>query len=322
MALSIADVRELFLQLWPPGRLYDWRNPVSKIARFVDGCAEALKTFGYDVIDRLHREISPSRCLDNIPDWEKALALSSSYTALNGTIEQRRAGIIAKLREFGAFTLPNAQAILAPLLGYADAGKLQMLEVDRDAMRAAHTYTNATPQTGTYFVASPVQVNDGGTLSSAGAQVTVQLPAVPSPLFPLTFYLLAPNGKYTSWTTTQLGQPSAQYQLYDHTLVGVPCTGTWTFYVVASSFAAPVALSSWSLFVEGVGPAGLGGDIVDWGGYADPALMGSSGVPPDLKATQTAIERIEHAHTKGYLILSMTAIPDLPTTLPDATLPG
>lgn len=320
MALSIADVRGLFLQLWPPGRLYDWHNPESRISRFIDGCAEALKTFGYDVLDRLHREISPSRCIDDIPDWEKALGLTSSYTALNGTIDQRRAGIIAKLREFGAFTLPNARAILAPLLGYADGSKLQMLEVDRTAMRAAHTYTNTQAQSSTYVVASSVYVNDGGTLSSAGAQVRVQLPAAPT--LPLTFYLLAPSGKYTSWAAGKLGPASAQYQLYEHTLVGTPCNGTWTFYVVANSFSAPVALSSWSLFVEGAGLSGLGGDMVDWGTYADPALMGSSGVPPDLQAARTAIARIEHAHTRGYLLRSLVAIPDAPLTLPDSTLPA
>jgi hypothetical protein len=55
-------------------------------------------------------------------------------------------------------------------------------------------------------------------------------------------------------------------------------------------------------------------------GVYEPARL--SGMPPDVETALTAIDRIEHAHTKGYLILSLSAIPDLPTTLPDSTLPG
>jgi hypothetical protein len=48
--------------------------------------------------------------------------------------------------------------------------------------------------------------------------------------------------------------------------------------VLALSFMTTVpALSSWSVFVEGAGRNGLGGDVVSWGVYVDPALAGKSG---------------------------------------------
>jgi hypothetical protein len=321
MALSIADVRELFLQLWPPGRLYDWRNPASRISRFIDGCAEALKTFGYDLLDRLHREINPSRCVDNIPDWEKALGLMSSYAALNGPVDQRRAGVIAKLREFGGFTLPNARVILAPLLGYADTSKLLILETSRAAMRAAHTYSDGKSYPASNGIVASVYVDDGGTVSRAGAQLDVQFASLPSVPFNIT--LASPTNRQRTWPWRNLGSPSLTYRLYALDFAGDTCAGSWHLSIssLVAQFDLP-ALTSWSLFIEGTGSSGLGGDLVDWGVYVDPTLMGSSGVPPDLETARIAMERMEHAHTKGYLILSLSAIPDLPTTLPDRALPA
>jgi len=42
MAYSTAEVRSLLLQLWPPGRLYDFATRTSKVSRFVDALAESL----------------------------------------------------------------------------------------------------------------------------------------------------------------------------------------------------------------------------------------------------------------------------------------
>lgn len=51
MTTSVA--RALLLQLWPPGRLYDWGNPTSYVSRFVDALAESVRVFGFDVVERL-----------------------------------------------------------------------------------------------------------------------------------------------------------------------------------------------------------------------------------------------------------------------------
>jgi hypothetical protein len=291
MALSIKEVRSVLLQLWPPGRLYDWSTPTSNVSRFLDALAETIKTFGFDVIDRLRREINPATAVEKLLDWEEALKLDASYTARNGTIVQRQAAVVGKLREFSALTLANVRASIAPLLGYADPSKLAILEVGRAAMRAAHTETNPQPAVASNVVSSSVIVYDGGVVSSAGVQVVVQVPSPPTPSAPLTFHLRSPTGATRTWNTSRLGSPATEYYLYDQSLVGTPCYGTWTLFVI-TSVVGVAQLSSWSIFVEGAGPSGLGGDIVDWGVYADRTLMGSSGTPPDLEATRAAIERI------------------------------
>lgn len=319
MALSLKEVRELLLSLWPPGRLYDWYTPTSNVSRYLDALAQAMKTFAYDVVDRLRREVNPAAAVEKLPDWEQALAIDDSYTARNGTVSQRQAAVVSKLREFGAFTLPNTRATLAPLLGYVDPSKLRVLEVDRAAMRSAHTYANPVPVGGKFSVQSQVQVNDGGTVGSAGVQVSVVLPAPASPWE--TFTLQSPSGTTRKWTTTEVGR-SAQYQLFSQDFAGEPCTGTWTLIVGETTFFSNVSLTSWSLFVDGAGPSGLGGDLVEWGAYLDPALAGANGTPPDLDAAYAALSRIEHAHTRGLLLFSLAAIPDAPRTLPDACLPA
>lgn len=88
MPYQVRDIRSLLLQLWPPGRLYDWSTPTSNVSRFLDALAESIKKFGYDVVDRLRRELNPATAVDKLPDWENALAVASSYTARNGTVAQ------------------------------------------------------------------------------------------------------------------------------------------------------------------------------------------------------------------------------------------
>lgn len=86
MPLSLREVRQILLQLWPPGRLYDWSTPTSHVSRYLDALAEAVRTFGYDVVDRLRRELNPATAVEKLPDWEDALGLAGSYTARNGTV--------------------------------------------------------------------------------------------------------------------------------------------------------------------------------------------------------------------------------------------
>jgi hypothetical protein len=319
MPLSLKEVRELLLSLWPPGQLYDWYTPTSNVSRYLDTLAETLKTFAFDIVDRLRREINPASAVEKLPDWEDALGIADSHTARDGTVAQRRGAVIGKLREFGAFTLSNTRAIVAPLLGYADASKLAVLEVDRAQMRAAHSYTDGKSHSGSFFLVAQVYVPDGGTVSKAGVQLAIQLSAAPSS--PMSVGLQSPAGKLAIWSSEKLGPPGTDYNLYAPDFTDGPCNGVWTLIMVQLSLTE-FTIASWSIFVEGAGRSGLGGDIVDWGVYLDPALAGANGTPPDLDATDAAMSRIEHAHTSGYLIFSLSAIPDDPRSLPDACLPG
>jgi len=321
MALSIKDVRGILLQLFPPGHLYDWYTPRSKVSRFLDGLAEAVKTFGYDIVDRLRHEMNPATAVDKLSDWENALAIASSYTARYGTVAQRQGAVVAKLREFGAFTLGNTRAILAALLGYVDAGKLVVVETDRAKMRAAHSYTDGKSYPPSVWAVASVYVSDGGTVGRAGVQVDLQLGALPSA--PFVIYLASPSGRYQSWASTTLGRPSLKLRLYSLELVGERCLGTWTVVVVSLSGATTTPpIASWSVFVEGAGRDGLSKDLCTWGAFLDPALAGKNGAPADREGARTAISRIEHAHTNGVLLTSLLAIPDDPNSVPDGCLPG
>ena len=243
--MTISDVRNLLLQLWPPGRLYDWSAPTSNVSRFLDGLAEAFKRFGYDLVDHLRRELNPATAVEKLPDWEHALGLEASYTARHGTIEQRQAAVVAKLREFGALTRANARAILAPLLGYVDAATLAIVETSRAKMRAAHTYTDGKQYPSSTSIGASVYVDDGGKVSRAGAQLDLEFATLPTQAFAV--YLVSPTNRQRVWNSTDLGPPSLKYRLCAPDFVGDTCNGTWRISIVALVFFQTVpALTSWS----------------------------------------------------------------------------
>jgi hypothetical protein len=314
---SFAEIRQLLISLWPDGQLYDWYTPTSFIYRFLDSIAEVLRAYGYDLLDQLRGELNPATCVQKLSDWERALGLTTSYAATAGTTAQRQTGVLSRLREFGAFTNANCRAIIGPLLGYVDPGQLVVLEASRDKLRAAHTYGDATPNPNGLPATRELWLYDGGRVSRAGAQLDVVLttPALDS----VAVVLTAPDGRSRRWTALGSGTAAgARFRLYAPAMAGAPCTGRWTIVATGASGSLDLV----QLFVEGIGLSGLGGDLFDWGVVVDPALAGKNGIPVDLAAAQTAIERIKHAHTKGHILRSVVAIPDDALTIPDQFVPG
>jgi hypothetical protein len=145
-ALSLDEVRRFLLNLLPPGadKLYDL-TPAGDVFKLFDGLAATFKQFGFDLIETLRVEIFPSSCVQKLPDWEKALGLTGTFTTTNGTAAQRQTGVLSKLREFGSFTPYFVRSIIAPLLGYADFTQLRVIETNRDALTALHTYVDEPP---------------------------------------------------------------------------------------------------------------------------------------------------------------------------------
>jgi hypothetical protein len=317
-ANSLNEVRRFLLNLLPPGaeRLYSL-VPGGDVFQLFDAFAATVKQFGFDLLDVLRAEITPAECIQRIPDWETALALASSQAALHGTTAQRRASILARLREVGGFTRALVRSVLAPLLGYADPSTVQLLNTNRAAMRAAHTYAGSVgaQQTPGVFTAN---VFDGGQVSKAGAQISITLLA--SAPNPVTLQLAPPGGqRIKRWPAITPG--SGNYlsaTLAAPELAGAPCGGVWTLTIGGQ----PSFLYNWSIFVEGVGPGGLGGDVFDWGVYLDPVHLGENGFIPDLRAAQLAIARIQHAHANGKLIRALQASPDTPQAILDQFLPA
>jgi hypothetical protein len=333
--LSIEGTRRFLLNLLPPGadKLYDL-SPAGDVFKLFDGFAQTFKQFGFDLLELLRTEIFPSSAVQKAADWEKALGLAGSYVANSGTIAQRQTGILSKLREFGAFTPYLIRSIVAPLFGYTDFTQLRVFETSRAALTAIHTYVDAPPRGQGVIPANgnltrPLFLPDGGTVSRAGAQVTVWLthPALQG----LTVRLVAPNGQAKTWANLGKGAVANQpFLLFGIAFAGAQCNVQWNLTVTDSSGNAGT-LQQWQLFVEGVGASlpgpvgtgggGLGGDIFDWGVFADPNLLGAT-QPPDYSNARFTINRIKHAHTLGHIIRTIAAIPDAPLSLPDQFIPG
>jgi len=318
MSISLLEVKELFIQLWPPGRLYDWYTADSYVSRFFDGVAEALLRFGHDLLARLRREINPATAEEKLPDWEEALDLADGTTAQKGSVAQRQAGVIGKLREFGAFTLGFAEAALAPLLGYVNPAELVVLETRRDLMRAAHSYSDGQVHTSlSGSVQMAVYISDGGAVSRAGAHLRLELAVAVGT--GLMVVLHPPSGLPKRWELPVVHAPETRV-LYAPEVAGAMCNGVWQVSVDNTPPGGTLVVSAWSVYVDGVGPSGLGGDLAEWGVFVDPGREGVS-IPSDRAATARAMTRFQHAHTEGHVVLSLAAIPDEPETLPDQCLP-
>lgn len=176
---GLDEVREGLIDLLPPGSR-DWMDldPGGDWFIFYEAEAAALKKWAYDLSDTLRAELDPSGAFQKVPDWENALRLIRTRTALVGSLPARRAQVVSRLRESGASTRPNLRSIVGPLLGYADPTQVTILEVARAALATANTYSDlvggAIPGPGT-FTTHVNTFDDGAGVSRAGVQLTLDL---------------------------------------------------------------------------------------------------------------------------------------------------
>lgn len=327
---TLEQVRQAFKTAFPPGAddLYDWDNPDTDIYKLTVAAATILKYYGFDYADFLRSEFQPLTTVVKLADWESAYGVSTTAQSVTAV---RQNAVIAKLRESGGSTRDNIRLAVEPNLGYlgSNIGTLQIVECDRTALTALHTYSNAT---GAAILAAgntsqSVTVPDDGLVSIAGVKLTVTLTS--TAVDNISFVLNGPGSgglpASVTWPAGALGKGSVtsqQFTLYD--IVSSPAkniTGAWTLQITAGS--ANVTLVSWSLFVEGIGldssgHDGLGSAIFDWGAYADPA----KNINADFLAARNSINKISPAHTVGHLLLTISAIPDNSTTLPGACYPA
>lgn len=320
--ISNEDALDLLVQLLPEGaaKLYGILNKSGDPYEFYAAIADAFKTYCYDQIDILRGENNPLTAIYRVTDYEAVLGLSASATALTGTLQQRRNAIVSKLRESGAFTLANIRAIIAPLLGYANASDLQVIESDRAAQTAAHTYTATGGAIGANTSLSvSIVVNDDGGLSSAGLQL--QLPITSTNPEQLSVSVTGPTTgtgsgqivlNFTAGSFPAGAVTANVFQLNDLTSKGKWITGTWTVRVWTG--AAVCTLGTVSLFAEGCGQRdsggydGLGASQFKFLVYADAAKMGVSGAA-SLEAARGALKRIQPAYALGTVVSNASAQP-------------
>lgn len=309
---------DLLLSLWPPGawhELYDVDNPRSDVRRFFGASGQALAKYGTGQAAKIKSELMPTTAVDKLPDWEETLGLPATKVPPT-TTAGRQAAVVSKLRESGSYSLPEVRAILGPLLGYANANLLAIVETNRAGLRTLHTYSNATSVgvAGPGSVSRSVIVSDDAAVSAGGVMVSLNVAVVTGSVVAT---LTAPDGKTATWTLANTsGSPLVLRA--GQRVDGVAATafarilGTWTFSVVLAT-GSTVAWLSLDLFVEGAGldaakNDGRGAEVWYWGAFANPALEGIASAS-DREAARRAIERIKPAHTRGALLLTITPQP-------------
>ncbi len=317
------QARGIFVSLFPPGKLYDFDNPNADMYAFALALGQAINYFGFDVIDRLFVEFNPAKCVEKLPDWEAALGIvpGTGFASANRTTAQRQSAVVAKLRESGASTPANLRGAIAPLLGYADPSTLEILETSRAALTALHTYTDATGSVALGASSSVTRYIDVSDSASIVSGVQVFCTVATTPLTDLTVRLTAPDGAtYKEWAPSArvLGTSFILYARDDFASAAI--TGTWTLKITNNGATAGT-WSAGSVFVEGQGTNGLGGEIFSWGFYADPALVDS----PDYRAAFGTVLRVNPAHAQGFLVLSEEPWPDeesgIHAAIPDEAIP-
>lgn len=314
-APTVADVKALLVGLLPPGidRLISLADGDGGTGDYLGAIAEALKAYGTDLVDDVRANVNPATVTGKIPDWEGALGLDGSNTAQFGTDAERRAAIVSRLREWGASTLQNVRAAVAPLFQYSDPSQIQIIECQRDELTTEHTYP-LTPgtiaaSTSTDF---PVVVPDQGLVSKGGVRIQVNITA--PELADIGISLVDPSGTVTQVAAVgTLGSGMTTSQQFDFWIdkSGVDIGGTWKVRIQNDNAATGTvnAVES-SLFLEGIGrpvefsePQGLGAAIFTFAVVFDPA---KSSIPaPDWQACATALRRVTPAHCVGYIARTM-----------------
>jgi hypothetical protein len=326
--LTVDDVYRRLVAALPGGveDVYDLTKS-GDYYRFYQVIAAALKTYSYDQIDLLRREIVPQLAQYKLPDWERVFGVETTQAAQLGTVPERQAQIVGAWRAAAGqgSSIPVVQAVLGPLLGYNADTPVEVLECDRAALKASHTYSTLADISlvagATESVGIPVHL-DGGTVAAMGAQLTLNFATAPTSGYSIK--LTAPDGKSRTWTGTWA---ATTVILYGPELAGARINGTWTLAVTRSAGGgANTLVAGAQLFVEGIARGQeTAGAIFTWAVYADPAHVGESGTPANFDAAQAAIDHIAFAYTRGFLVISLAPWPDVVSgpnaAIPDRCLP-
>jgi subtilisin-like proprotein convertase family protein len=323
------DALDLLIQLLPRGasKLYGLWQKSGDPYNFYAGIADALKAFCYDYLALLRAEINPQTATYKLGDFEAALGIAGTHTSLFGTPAARRAAIISKFREQGAFTVSNLRGILGPLLGYADPTQLKIVEADRAALTTAHTYAGPT-----FTVAnvannqtSQVFVKDDGGCSDAGAALTINVTCANPAQLQITLTTsnqgAGENGQMSvTWPrgalpATASGQSITLYTRQIADIFGAKITGWWTLNVDNSVGHQSITVNSWSVFVEGgstrdvAGNSGRGMAMHEWSAVFETAKSTST---PDFLAATLALARISPAESDADVVRGTTDLCDDP----------
>ncbi len=309
MALSTAQVKILLLALLPKGftSWFDFSSG-SFGDRIVEGAAEqfALRiAANTDVVDANNNPQTLTTV--GLVDWEAALGLAGTPTATFGSTSARQAAVISRLREFGASSIPNIQAALAPILGYSPT----IIETSRAALTAINAEDFGATIAASSTTTLSIVAGDNAPCSKAGARVVLFF-NFPAPA-DLTWTLVGPDGTTVTWPNTIFGTAAIPSAGYSHTLFGPQFSGklvdgTWTLSVVNAGAHTGIIAPDSYLIAEGIGRNRFGAEgraaqIFMWSAKIDESAVG----PNYNRAAAIEIaSRWNPAHCDGGVALVQT----------------
>lgn len=309
--ITADDALDLLIQLLPQGasQLYGLWQKSGDPYQFYAGLADSIKALCYDYIALMRAEINPQTTTYKLGDWETALGIAGTNTALFGSAAQRRLAIISKLREQGAFTPANIRAIIGPLFGYANPTALTLVECNRAALTVAHTYAGAgysIPNVANNGAAQVWVADDGG-VSDAGAVLKLNVTCGdPSQLLVSLTSGDRGTGTGPATVTWPRGSLRASASGLDvrlstaqiQSIFGTKITGWWTLNINNQVGHQNITVNSWSVFVEGggrrdaAGNSGLGMAMHEWSAVFE---TGKSTSTPDFAGATMALARVSPA---------------------------
>lgn len=320
---AVALVKEHF----PPhsDELYDWDRYGKNVYQIVNWLGEALKVYGYDQVDRLYREILPTSCIEMLPAWEELLGIQLTPSALETlSIDERRALVLARLREKGPLTVAAVEAIFAALVRYAPGLHPDVLLIPTTSIRVANLYTDTldaptgipvgTAFDGTNLIRYTRTILDGGVVWDAGVQVQLELSAGNTE--GLRIQLTGPDGTVAQWEGGPTGL-SAEPIYRSPAQAGAAIHGAWRLNIYRVAGAPAVNLISWSLYTLGKHHGGRGQAKFWWGVYFDPAHQYAA--PRDIEGT---LDRITQSYEHSYRIYSLTSSPGTSNHRAGLFIPG
>lgn len=321
--LTVDDVRERLVAALPRGveDVYDL-TPSGDYYKFFQAIAGLMKTYAFDLVDLVRRELLPQFTRYKLPSWERIFGLETTRTAKTGVIPQRQAQVVGGWRAAAGqgSTKAAVQAVVGPLLGYFPTTPVEVIECDRSALTLFHSYDVAggadvlIPSSSSAVLTIPV-LGDGGKVAKCGATLNLAMSVDDTSAF--LFTLTAPNGTSKQWA----GAAHAPLVLRGKEFAGVAIYGIWTLKIDNLSAGVATLYSGSTLFVEGIAPRQqTAGAVFEWGVYADPAHLGENGTAPNFEAARREIRKLAFDHCIGGLIQSLDAIPD-DTAIPDECLP-
>ena len=345
--MDAKELLDFLVQGLPPGLSDSWDlqpNPADPdFYEELYALAQGVKWAVTDRIERLRAERNPATAVEKLEDYELALGLLQTRTGQFGTIAQRQGQVVGRFRESGGLTKFAIRTVMQSYLRYADPADILVIEADRAATKAVHTYAFTAPLVLTGVTNLTVNVPDDSYVSDGGVQLRIGVETIGAPTAPV-IEITGPDGFKHRWDIAyyeSLGVVVGANTVFDlelraqdfaprladdgYTWVRRRINGTWTLTLRNLD-----KLNFAGLFVEGVGRNSAGQDgrgyaLFEWGVLAETAKLGAGA---DLLGAAEAVRRMDHCHLNGHLLLdghditSLAAIPDDPNAIPDEGIPG